>query len=404
MALDKVIDSAALDADLLTVAKAIRAKGGTSDQLAFPDGFVSAVEGIQTGGGGTVERTAWYRPPDWPDITSLPMPETYDADGTPLFAQYLYFLVDTQINTLTKTATVTKKNTVGTIERGHIENGDFVVDKAWADTRSAEIDWDVEGERYVIFRAYSNYTSSYKDDAFSFPVSFPAIEVYGHTQGNRWKFCWCGMPSIQALTLTGRDVTFSGLGSVFLPSSAVYIDFSGVEWIDGVRMLASRFAQFRNLQVLKLPTNTLTLSAEDTAQSNWPSSMCNNCQSLRTLDLSMIDTTAVTDISTMFDYCYSLHTLNISGWNLSSVTKISNTFRGCDALVNLITDGCTMPSVSFSLSTAPLLSAESLNGVITALPMLAEGTTATLTLGTTNKAKLTADEIAVATGKGWTVA
>lgn len=391
------------DIELTAVADAIRAKSGTTDEMVFPDGFVSAVEDIETGI--VLDRTAWYRPPDWPDITILPIPETYDADSNPLFGQYIYMLVDTQIDTLTKTAIVTKKNTVGTIERGHIKNGEFIVDKTWvrdSSTKSVEIDWDVEGERYVIFRVYYNHIPSYPGDAFSFPVNFPAIEVYGHTHGGRFGTCWCGMPSIQALTLTGRDMTLDGLGTVWLPSSAAYIDFSRMEWVDWRRMFASRFANFKNLQELKPPKNRLVLTTA--SQSNWPSSMCQNCNSLRTLDLSMIDTTVVTDISTMFDCCYSLHTLNISGWNLSSVTKINNTFRGCDALVNLITDGCTMPSVSFSLSTAPLLSAESLNGVITALPVLAEGTTATLTLGATNTAKLTADEIAVATGKGWTVA
>ena len=39
-------------ADMTAVADAIRAKGGTSDALAFPDGFVSAVQGIQAGAGG----------------------------------------------------------------------------------------------------------------------------------------------------------------------------------------------------------------------------------------------------------------------------------------------------------------------------------------------------------------
>lgn len=53
MALDKVIDSAELDANLTAVADAIRTKGGTTEQLSFPDGFVSAVEGIQVGGGVT---------------------------------------------------------------------------------------------------------------------------------------------------------------------------------------------------------------------------------------------------------------------------------------------------------------------------------------------------------------
>ena len=36
--------------DLTSVANAIRAKGGTSAQLAFPQGFVDAVEAIETGG------------------------------------------------------------------------------------------------------------------------------------------------------------------------------------------------------------------------------------------------------------------------------------------------------------------------------------------------------------------
>ena len=49
MALDKAVDSAQLNADLTAVADAIRTKGGTSEQLAFPDGFVTAIQAIQTG-------------------------------------------------------------------------------------------------------------------------------------------------------------------------------------------------------------------------------------------------------------------------------------------------------------------------------------------------------------------
>lgn len=52
MAVDKLVDSTQLDADLTSVANAIRTKGGTSASLAFPAGFVSAVEAIPTGGGG----------------------------------------------------------------------------------------------------------------------------------------------------------------------------------------------------------------------------------------------------------------------------------------------------------------------------------------------------------------
>lgn len=49
----RFVDSIQLDADLTTIANAIRTKGGTSASLAFPNGFVSAVNAIPSGGGGT---------------------------------------------------------------------------------------------------------------------------------------------------------------------------------------------------------------------------------------------------------------------------------------------------------------------------------------------------------------
>lgn len=51
MALYKVIDSAALDTGMTAVADAIRAKAGLTDSLAWPDGFKSAIDSIQSGGG-----------------------------------------------------------------------------------------------------------------------------------------------------------------------------------------------------------------------------------------------------------------------------------------------------------------------------------------------------------------
>ena len=46
MSADKLVDSVQLDADLTSIANAIRTKGGTSGQLAFPNGFVSAVQNL----------------------------------------------------------------------------------------------------------------------------------------------------------------------------------------------------------------------------------------------------------------------------------------------------------------------------------------------------------------------
>lgn len=53
MAVDKLVDSAQLDADLTSVANAIRTKGGTSASLAFPAGFVQAIGDISGGGADT---------------------------------------------------------------------------------------------------------------------------------------------------------------------------------------------------------------------------------------------------------------------------------------------------------------------------------------------------------------
>lgn len=64
MAYDKVVDSTVLNAGLTQIAEAIRAETGTGGTLAFPSGFVSAVEGLSSGG-----------------ATEPYIEETYDANG-----------------------------------------------------------------------------------------------------------------------------------------------------------------------------------------------------------------------------------------------------------------------------------------------------------------------------------
>lgn len=65
----KAVDATQLNADMTSVADAIRAKGGTTEQMAWPAGFVSAVEGIQSGG--NQERTLV-------DVTIIPYNWSYD--------------------------------------------------------------------------------------------------------------------------------------------------------------------------------------------------------------------------------------------------------------------------------------------------------------------------------------
>lgn len=55
MAEYKVVNATQLDADMASVADTIRTKGGTTEELAWPEGFKSAIEGIESGGGHEVE-------------------------------------------------------------------------------------------------------------------------------------------------------------------------------------------------------------------------------------------------------------------------------------------------------------------------------------------------------------
>ena len=68
------------DTSLSSVADAIREKGGTSDTLIFPDGFVTAISAIQTGGGAASSAK-------WNDVTFI------DYDGSVL---YSYSLAEAQ--------------------------------------------------------------------------------------------------------------------------------------------------------------------------------------------------------------------------------------------------------------------------------------------------------------------
>lgn len=67
MAVDKLVDSTQLDSDLTSVADAIRAKGGTSAVLAFPAGFVDAIDAIETGAGKYDVDSYVSNPPIFPD-------------------------------------------------------------------------------------------------------------------------------------------------------------------------------------------------------------------------------------------------------------------------------------------------------------------------------------------------
>ena len=82
----KVVNADQLDADLTIVSDAIQAKAGTEGPFVFPDGFVSAISAIQTGGGGGGASPS----AKWDDVTFI------DYDGAVL---YSYSLAEARVLT-----------------------------------------------------------------------------------------------------------------------------------------------------------------------------------------------------------------------------------------------------------------------------------------------------------------
>lgn len=129
---------------------------------------------------------------------------------------------------------------------------------------------------------------------------------------------------------------------------------------------------------------------------------CNNFDEFK-CDESFV-TDSVTDITQMFYYST---VTSLPKWNFSNVTGYTGAFDGCTSLTTL--GGFTGLKASLSLSDCPL-TVESINNVINEMydfagngvtPSSGQGT---LTLGTTNINKLTDEQKAVATSKGWTLA
>ena len=101
-----------------------------------------------------------------------------------------------------------------------------------------------------------------------------------------------------------------------------------------------------------------------------------------------------------FAACSVLHTIAKVG--VSENTKFSETFNYCHELQNLTIDG-VIGQNGFDIHWSTKLTHDSLMSIINALQTKTSGTW-TVTLGTTNLAKLTDAEKAIATQKGWTLA
>lgn len=113
-----------------------------------------------------------------------------------------------------------------------------------------------------------------------------------------------------------------------------------------------------------------------------------------------LDLSASTSYAELFNGATALET--IEEIKFSAKGTFSNSFKSCTNLANMTVTG-VIGQNGFNVADCTLLTHDSLMSIVNCLEAKTSGTW-TVTLGTTNLAKLTDAEKAIATQKGWTLA
>ena len=164
---------------------------------------------------------------------------------------------------------------------------------------------------------------------------------------------------------------------VYLPDALQYSD------TENVTNFSEMFSGCPNLTTVKLL---------DTSKVTTMYCMFRNCPNLTTI--AAFDTSKVTNMGEMFSGCTNLTT--IPAFDTSKVTWMGDMFSGCTNLTAIHMTGMT---ADLNISVSTKFTREALVEILNNL-----GTsTKTLTMGTDNLNKLTEEDKAIATNKGWTL-
>ena len=175
---------------------------------------------------------------------------------------------------------------------------------------------------------------------------------------------------------------------------------------------------------------SLDISGLDTSKAQYVGQIVAKCDNLETLDISNFNTQGVNNSNNkslnyfccdmpklkrvvsknanvsnmtrgygMFINCPELTDLDLESWDVSNFTSYNRFLENSTKLTNFKSFKNINANIDFSKCTS--LTVTSLLSILNALK--STSTTKTLTLGSVNKAKLSAAQIRIATNKGWTV-
>ena len=160
---------------------------------------------------------------------------------------------------------------------------------------------------------------------------------------------------------------------------------------------------------------SLDLSNFNTSSVTSMGFMFYNCDRLKSLDVTNFNTSSVTRMDRMFSECLRITSLDVSNFDTSSVTDISDMFLRCNSLISIIgthtleevQEGTVKAlrglKISISFSYSPNLERASILALFYGLADLTGKTKQTVVLHATAKARLTAEDIKIATDKNWDV-
>ena len=173
----------------------------------------------------------------------------------------------------------------------------------------------------------------------------------------------------------------------------------------------------------------LDLNNFNTTNVNYMDNMFNGCQSLTSLNINNWNTSNVTDMTSMFAFCTSLETIEMPNWNVEKVTKCGYMFNFWGKAFKLkyvnfdnwelksITPNGPMFSCidsndlnfkspkfynSFDLTNRLKFTEESLLDILNKLPQV-DSTEGKYIILKDNLNRLTDEQKAIATNKGWTL-
>ena len=240
----------------------------------------------------------------------------------------------------------------------------------------------------------TNQRAVFAHDTFATSLTVPSVLVVDMKECDSLYYCFYGCGSLTSLTLpAGFGSVATGLGSCFygcgsLTSLTLPAGFGSV-----AKSLSDCFYGCGSLTSLTLPAGFGSVATG-------LGSCFYGCGSLTSLTLPAGFGSVAKSLSYCFRGCGSLTSLTLPAGFGSEADSLSSCFYGCTALTTIMGEPNFKANVVLSESTK--LTHDSIMVIINGLQ------TATarrvLTLGATNLAKLTNEDKAVATDKGWTLA